>query len=80
MAFTWKDHIDKLHAEQFDYVDPDGNDCVASDPHIIIREDGRVEWLCEHGVGHPVGHLTHWKSWMSVHGCDGCCLRRKESV
>lgn len=44
------------------------------DPSLIIREDGRVEKLCRHGVGHPVGHLKGWNpSWMGVHGCDGCC-------
>lgn len=31
----------------------------------IIREDGRIEYNCEHGVGHG----EH------VHGCDGCCAR-----
>ena len=30
-----------------------------------IRADGRVEYICEHGVGHG----NH------VHGCDGCCSR-----
>ena len=29
------------------------------------RNDGRMEWLCPHGVGH--GNHTH--------GCDGCCER-----
>jgi hypothetical protein len=27
------------------------------------RYDGRMEWLCEHGVGHG----------QHIHGCDGCC-------
>ena len=27
------------------------------------RANGRMEWLCEHGVGHG----NH------IHGCDGCC-------
>ena len=31
----------------------------------VIRSDGRIEWLCEHGVGHG----NH------IHGCDGCCSR-----
>jgi hypothetical protein len=31
----------------------------------IIREEGRIEYICEHGVGHG----NH------VHGCDGCCSR-----
>jgi hypothetical protein len=29
------------------------------------RADGRMEWCCEHEVGHG----NH------VHGCDGCCER-----
>ncbi len=40
----------------------------------LIREDGRIEQMCKHGVGHPIGHLNKWQdSWMGVHGCDGCC-------
>jgi hypothetical protein len=31
-----------------------------------VREDGRIEYVCEHGVGHG----NH------VHGCDGCCRRK----
>ena len=43
-----------------------------------IREDGRVERICEHGVGHPVGHMNVAKEsedWMWVHGCceQHCC-------
>jgi len=48
----------------------------------IKREDGRIEQVCEHGVGHPlVGQVWKgtWKKWMGIHGCDGCCaeLRKK---
>lgn len=39
----------------------------------LVRADGRVERVCEHGVGHPIGHMTAWQTWMGVHGCDGCC-------
>ena len=31
-----------------------------------IRADGRVEFLCRHGVGHG----NH------IHGCDGCCFKK----
>lgn len=33
----------------------------------LIKMDGMVEWICEHGVGHGSG----------VHGCcpDVCCKR-----
>ena len=41
---------------------------------LILREDGkRLERICEHGVGHPVGSIGKWERWMGVHGCDGCC-------
>jgi hypothetical protein len=32
---------------------------------LIKGDDGDVEQLCEHGIGHGVG----------VHTCDGCCLK-----
>ena len=49
-----------------------------------IRGSGLVEWVCEHGVGHPdirsaekiakkYGHDTD--TWL-IHGCDGCCSRK----
>ena len=41
-----------------------------------IREDGRLERHCEHGVGHAVGHikdLMEKENWVWAHGCDGCC-------
>jgi hypothetical protein len=44
----------------------------------VVREDSRVERVCAHGVGHPVGHLVRWESWMSMHGCDGCCSQWTE--
>jgi len=44
-------------------------------PKLILRSDGRVEQICEHGVGHPVGTAgVRWDpAWMGVHGCCGCC-------
>lgn len=48
------------------------------DVHRLIREDGRIEWACEHGVGHTVGHIDPKREsdkWMWVHGCDGCCSK-----
>jgi len=44
----------------------------------IIREDGRLERLCEHGVGHTVGHVNHAMIYdrdIWVHGCcsKSCC-------
>ncbi len=45
------------------------------------RSDGRLEWLCEHGVGHTV-HVPPDKASESVyweHGCDGCCQKKNNS-
>ena len=33
------------------------------------RADGRLEWVCEHGIGHTVFSMN--EDW--IHGCDGCC-------
>ena len=32
----------------------------------IKYADGRIEYVCKHGVGHGI----------HVHGCDGCCSRK----
>lgn len=39
-------------------------------PEFIYRGDRKcVEWICKHGVGHPI-----WDSQdCYIHGCDGCC-------
>jgi len=49
-----------------------------------IRETGLIEWVCEHGIGHPDyqsakklskkynNTLTVWL----LHGCDCCCKRK----
>jgi hypothetical protein len=42
----------------------------------LVREDGRLERLCKHGVGHTVGHVNHaeiYDKYAFMHGCDGCC-------
>lgn len=63
------------------WYDPKGDKVEhAPGQRIIIREDGRVEQACDHGVGHPIGHVRKdgWvASWMGVHGCDGCCYQAK---
>lgn len=56
-------------------VNPSGERVHVFLKRSIIREDGRVEKPCSHGIGHPIGHLKKWEEWMGVHGCDGCCLR-----
>lgn len=42
-----------------------------------IREDGRLEKMCSHGIGHTVGHVDPQQvkgEYFFVHGCDGCCV------
>jgi hypothetical protein len=46
---------------------------IPVDHYLVVREDGRIERLCEHGCGHPIGHVRRWAKWMGIHGCDGCC-------
>ena len=47
--------------------------------NLLIRGDGRVEWVCEHGCGHtvsvPFKYKDEWAWWS--HGCDGCCSKTK---
>jgi hypothetical protein len=46
----------------------------------LIREDGRLERTCPHGIGHTVGHLNREElndEHMWIHGCDGCCKNYK---
>ena len=48
-----------------------------------LRADGRIEYICEHGVGHPdvreeMYDEDIWekiKGYVCIHGCDGCCER-----
>lgn len=42
---------------------------------LLRRLDGRIEWMCEHRVGHTV-----WcpEGRDIEHGCDGCCKIFKE--
>ncbi len=47
----------------------------------IVREDGRLERSCKHGVGHPVGHMKSRmlrdESMWAHHCCEtdgrSCC-------
>lgn len=39
---------------------------------FLRRLDGRIEWVCEHGVGHTIWYPTHMDN---VHTCCGCCER-----
>jgi hypothetical protein len=40
------------------------------DKRIILRGDGRVEFICKHGIGHTIYYP---KGSSATHGCDGCC-------
>ncbi|MBT3395444.1 hypothetical protein HOA59_00980 [archaeon] len=37
--------------------------------NLIYRADGRIEYSCEHGVGHTIYSSQN----DYTHGCDGCC-------
>ena len=37
------------------------------------RLDGRIEWVCEHGVGHTIWAPKSMGESRYMHGCDGCC-------
>ena len=36
------------------------------------RQVSRDEWLCDHGIGHPIPGEDHHGN--GIHGCDGCCI------
>ena len=44
-----------------------------------VRRDqfsrGLIEWVCEHGVGHPDlnQEMVKDERYYAVHRCDGCC-------
>jgi hypothetical protein len=50
----------------------------------IRRADGRIEDICEHGVGHPnADYLKELKeagklTWQGIHGCCSCCFPKEE--
>lgn len=40
------------------------------------RASGLIEWICEHGVGHPDDRsVMKMGEYWGIHGCDGCCSR-----
>ena len=39
------------------------------------RLDGRIEWICKHGIGHTIWYP---KNSTGTHGCDGCCRELKK--
>lgn len=51
---------------------------------FIMLVDGRLEWKCEHDIGHTVAATKRCKTamgkyWIS-HGCDGCCSKKKFNI
>ena len=42
---------------------------------LMYRNDGRIEWICKHGIGHTLYNPDNF----GVHGCDGCCNKIKEA-
>ena len=45
----------------------------------VVRSNGLVEDLCEHGIGHPNVrwmniHDPDGELGYGIHGCDGCCF------
>lgn len=41
-----------------------------------LRADGRVEWICKHGVGHTVGHILRQEAAKDYNYVHGCCSGR----
>jgi len=60
--------VSKIKSENVGLFKPRTNEDIPMKWYKIIREDGRIEYTCEHGVGHG----NH------VHGCCGysCCMRK----
>jgi len=42
---------------------------------LNYRADGRLEWICKHGVGHTIWYPKEMGKAGGVHGCDGCCTK-----
>lgn len=40
---------------------------------FVLRLDGRIEWICDHGIGHPVWFADKADKAWGIHRCDGCC-------
>jgi len=46
---------------------------IKDEDDIVYRMDGRVEWVCEDGIGHTIYSLDN----NFVHGCNGNCSKLK---
>ncbi len=38
-----------------------------------FRMDGRIEYVCKHGIGHTIWAPKEMGESRYSHGCDGCC-------
>jgi hypothetical protein len=47
-------------------------------PQNFRSDRGITERICPHGIGHPDPDDINAKGSNSVHGCDGCCRKRKK--
>ena len=56
-------------------TDGQGHHYPIDQKNLNYRVDGRIEWICEHGVGHTVYNPMDWGEYSMGHGCDGCCSR-----
>ena len=45
--------------------------------NLNMRIDGRVEWICKHGVGHTI-YAPTGEEWEFIHGCCRCCEGKRE--
>lgn len=67
-----------------------GRPCVLHNPSNHPLKDAPLNWrgdtrvmerMCPHGIGHPdpddvAYQASRGRSWVGVHGCDGCCVGR----
>ena len=48
---------------------------------LLTREDGRIERVCEHDIGHtidaPEQLKRSWGKYWNLHCCDDCCKNWK---
>lgn len=84
--------VRRLHVH--DRIDCEGRRCCIHNPSehklanapLMWRSDagpmGKMERLCDHGVGHPDPDDVDYRSthgdpnawlWADTHSCDGCC-------
>ncbi len=45
------------------------NPHTKNDKFIYRIDRNCIEWICSHGIGHPIWDAHNYY----VHGCDGCC-------